>query len=129
MDSETEDLGEILDWVDQVLPNDEIWLAGFSFGAYVAYRVATLSRSKDLIKRLVLVAPPVTYPEFATLPEPAMPWWVVQGENDEVIDPESVFAWLKTKEKAAHLIRMPATSHFFHGKLVDLKNELIKALQ
>ena len=101
----------------------------FSFGAYVAYRVATLSRSKGLIKRLVLVAPPVTYPEFSILPEPTMPWWVVQGENDEVIDSESVFAWLKTKEKSAYLIRMPVTSHFFHGKLVDLKNELIRALQ
>ena len=126
---ETEDVIEILDWVHQVLPHAEIWLAGFSFGAYVAYRVATLSHYQKLIKRLVLIAPPATYPEFATLPEPQMPWLVVQGELDEVIDPESVFAWLNTKEKAAHLIRMPATSHFFHGKLIDLKNELIKALQ
>lgn len=126
---ETEDLLELLAWVHQVLPYDEIWLAGFSFGAYVAYRVATLSDYKRLIKGLILIAPPVIYSEFAMLPEPTMPWWVVQGEADELIYPKKVFAWLNTKINAPHLIRMSATSHFFHGKLTELKNKLIKVFQ
>ena len=102
---ESDDLITVLDWVTQVLPNDEIWLSGFSFGAYVAYRGATLSAYKDIVKQLVLIAPPAGYPEFKDLPIPEIPWLVVQGEADEVIAPDVVFTWLQATGKSAKLIR------------------------
>ena len=37
---EADDLRHIAAWVRQVLPGDEIWLGGFSFGSYVAMRAA-----------------------------------------------------------------------------------------
>ena len=126
---EAKDLVTVLDWVDSVLPQDELWLAGFSFGAYVAYRVAVISQYKDKIKQLVLVAPPVTYPEFKTLAFPTMPWLIVQGEADEVVEPQAVFAWLDNAGRAARLVRIPAASHFFHGELITLKNSLVRIFQ
>jgi alpha/beta superfamily hydrolase len=125
---EAQDLISILEWVQTVFPAAKIILAGFSFGSYVAYRVATQSDVAAKIHQLVLIAPPAIYPEFAQLPEPTMPWWVVQGESDEVIPPEAVFTWLAGFKHQATLIRMPETSHFFHGKLIDLKQRLLETL-
>jgi alpha/beta superfamily hydrolase len=124
---ETDDLLAVLDWVKKTLPDCELWLAGFSFGAYIAYRAATITLYKDQLKQLICVAPPASYPEFKDLPPPTMPWLVVQGEADEVIDAEMVFAWVASFEPPPQLIRMPQTSHFFHGKLVELKELLKKA--
>jgi uncharacterized protein len=123
---ETADLLTVVDWLFEVLPEAELYLAGFSFGSYVAYRAATISRHKDRIVKLLLIAPPATYPEFSELPEPEMPWVVVQGEADEIIDPDKVFAWLESRTSKPIVIRMPETSHFFHRKLVDLKNHLLE---
>ena len=121
---ETEDLLSVLDWVTHVLPDGELWLAGFSFGSYIAYRAATITSYKDKIKQLICVAPPASYPEFKDLPAPTMPWLVVQGEADEVIDAEVVFSWVASFALPPQLIRMAQTSHFFHGKLIELRNLL-----
>lgn len=125
---EAEDLLTVLAWLESVLPGAKLLLAGFSFGSYVAYRVATLTLYKDKLEKLILIAPPVQYPEFSALPEPQLPWVVLQGEADEVVEPEAVFTWLSQFKHVAELIRFPATSHFFHGKLVALKQALIRVL-
>ena len=126
---ETEDLLTVLDWIARTCPQGRLYLAGFSFGAYVAYRVATTSDYKNKLQHLLLVAPPVQYPEFQQLSEPKVPWTVVQGEADEVVEPQQVFAWLNDTQHRARLIALPATGHFFHGKLIELKNKLAKAFQ
>jgi len=45
------------------------------------------------------------------------------GEEDEVVQPEAVFVWIASMSQgvAPKLARMPGTSHFFHGKLMDLR--------
>jgi len=126
---EADDLLTVFDWISRVLPKVELWLAGFSFGAYVAYRVATSSQYQNKIKQLLLIAPPIQYPEFNILPAPTMPWTIVQGEEDEVVVPQAVFAWLDGITPPARLFRMPTASHFFHGKLVDLKHLLTEAFR
>lgn len=123
---EADDVLAIIDWLTNALPDDDIWLAGFSFGAYVAYRAAGMAQLSTIIKELVLVAPPVLYPEFADLPQPSMPTLVLQGEADEVVDPALVFQWVAAQAQAIKLQRFPETSHFFHGKLIDLKDVLVQ---
>lgn len=125
---EAHDLDLILAWVLQAMPDVNLFLAGFSFGSYVAYRIAGSSEHKDKIQKLILVAPPVQYPEFSSLPIPTVPILVVQGEADEVVEPDKVFAWVKQTLPRAALLSMPDTSHFFHGKLVELKHLLIQEL-
>ena len=123
---EADDLVAIINWLSVALPDDHIWLAGFSFGAYVAYRVAGLAALKLVVQQLILVAPPVFYPEFRQLSQPSMPSLVLQGEADEVVDPELVFQWITDKQNTIKVQRFPETSHFFHGKLIDLKNRLVQ---
>ena len=69
----------------------------------------------------MLVAPPVHHFDFASLENAGCPVTVVQGEDDEVVPAEQVFRWAGETVLAPDLIRFPDSGHFFHGKLVDLK--------
>lgn len=118
---EVEDLRAVVDWVRAQRPGDALWLAGFSFGAYVSLRAAEALRP-DL---LVSIAPPAgRWDGFDDIAAPAMPWLVIQGEADEVVDPQAVYDWLKRIKAQAELVRMPDTSHFFHRKLIDLRGAI-----
>lgn len=121
---ETDDLIAVLDWLHAHRPYDQLWLAGFSFGAYVALRAA----ARYPVAQLISVAPPVNLYDFSALRMPTCPWLVVQGENDEVVPSAAVLAWHAGLEPQPELHRMPGTGHFFHGRLNDLRDALIAAL-
>lgn len=121
---ETDDLLAVVNWVKETYPNDKIWLAGFSFGSYVAARAA----AHVVPEQLVSVAPPVVNFDFAHLPQITCPWLIVQGENDEVVSPQAVYDWYDTLNPKPVLIRMPGCSHFFHGQLMELRRQIGAAL-
>lgn len=118
---EVDDLKAVIDWVKTVLPGLPIYLSGFSFGAYIAARGASLETCRQLFS----IAPAVPNQPYEDLPAIPCPWVVVQGEEDEVISPQKVFAWYEsTRQKTTvpmTLFKLPETSHFFHGKLVMLR--------
>lgn len=119
-DGECEDLRAVARWVRAQRPGDTLWLAGFSFGAYVSIRMAA-----ELGPALLLsIAPPAGRWDFDAIDTPRMPWLVIQGEADEIVDPEAVYAWLAKLGADAELVRMPDTSHFFHRKLMDLRGAI-----
>jgi alpha/beta superfamily hydrolase len=126
---ELEDLISILDGVAIEYPNADIWLAGFSFGAYIAIRAVMDWRLKNSIKQLVSIAPPVSYFKNETLPDIRCPWLVVQGLEDEVVSASDVFDWLKTLSTQPEVIRMPGVTHFFHGHLIALRELLVAYLR
>ena len=79
---------------------------------------------------LVSIAPPVGRSwDFSAIEVPTAPWLVIQGEADEIVDPQAVFAWLATLPRQPRLVRMPDTSHFFHRKLIDLRGALKHGVQ
>lgn len=122
---ESDDLAAIVGWVREVRPGDAVWLAGFSFGSYVALRNAQRLDAAAL----VTVAPPVGRWDFSQITLPVCPWLVVQGEEDEVVDPAAVFDWIASLAEPPQLVRMPETGHFFHRRLMDLRGLLKNALQ
>lgn len=122
---ETLDLIAIGEWVHAVRPGAALWLAGFSFGSFVAAKAARhLSPAQ-----LVLVAPPVGKWPFAALPLPPCPWLVVQGEADDVVSPQAVFDWIAELADPPTLVRMPDTDHFFHRRLLDLRGAVKNAVR
>lgn len=122
---ESDDLAAIVGWVREVRPGDAVWLAGFSFGSYVALRNAQRLDAAAL----VTVAPPVGRWDFSQITLPECPWLVVQGEEDEIVDPAAVFDWIDSLAEPPQLVRMPETGHFFHRRLMDLRGLLKNALQ
>lgn len=122
---ETEDLIAVLNWVRANTDAQKIWLAGFSFGSYVAYSAS----HEDHVVGLICVAPPVHHYDFSSKPEPTVPWIVIQGDQDEVVPPEQVYRWLGAVNSPYELIQMPEATHFFHGQLIELKILLTEQLQ
>ncbi|MDA8113837.1 MAG: alpha/beta hydrolase [Acidithiobacillus sp.] len=121
---ETEDCLAVLDWVQERRPGFDIWLAGFSFGAYVAYRSV---HRHPRISRLLAVAPPVNLFDFKVLPAPSCPWTLIQGELDELVPAASVENWVDTLPVQPRKILLPA-DHFFHGQLNALQAALLQSL-
>jgi alpha/beta superfamily hydrolase len=50
----------------------------------------------------------------------------VQGDADEVIDPQQVIQWSQQVPAQPQLVVLPGVGHFFHGKL-DLLQEQVLA--
>lgn len=114
---ETLDLLAVAEWVHKVRPEAELWLAGFSFGAYVA-----LLGARHLpVRQMVSIAPPAGRWDFSAVLPPTCPWLVVQGEDDDVVDPLAVKRWVESLDDKPALVMMPATGHFFHRRLMDLR--------
>lgn len=114
---ETDDLLAVAAWVRRVRPDDALWLAGFSFGSYVAARAA----AQLPLQQLISIAPPVNRWDFAALTPPACPWLIVQGDSDDVVDPAAVADFAAAQKNAPTFVRMPETGHFFHRRLMDLR--------
>lgn len=124
-EGEADDFICVLEWVKKEYPNHSLWLAGFSFGAYIALKAAL----HYPIEQLILVAPSVEHFPVTTLPLPSCSLIVVQGDADEIVPPQMVFDWVKTLSPVPTLIHMENASHFFHGRLRELKIKLLEVLK
>lgn len=121
---EADDLRAVAAWVREQRPDAQLWLAGFSFGAYVSLKVAATLQPGMLIS----IAPPAGRGwDFDAITPPECPWLVIQGEADEIVDPAAVYAWidgLQQLRQPPELVKMPDTSHFFHRRLMDLRGAI-----
>ena len=115
---ETEDALAVIEWARRRWAGLPLWLAGFSFGSYVALRAAPHARPAAL----VTVAPPVQRFPLADAAALQLPWLVVQGEADELVDWREVRAWSEARRPPPELVLLPDTSHFFHGRLGELQD-------
>lgn len=114
---EQKDLACVVSWAQDKLTFGELVLSGFSFGAYV-----TLSAQPCLnANRLLIVAPPVGLYDFSGIEEVSVPWEVVIGLQDEVVEPREMIDWVVSRERQPTLYCRAESSHFFHGQLVWLK--------
>ena len=122
---ETEDALAVLNWVRERRPDDELWLAGFSFGAAVALRAA----ARFPVARLITVAPAVhLYPDLEALEPPAVPWLLVIGTADEVVPPETVLAWARGRRHPPESALLEGAGHFFHQRLPELRESILQHL-
>lgn len=119
---ETEDLLAVLRWARQLWPAGPLYLAGFSFGAYVLARaLSSIGAEGFFITHALLVAPPVHHFEFQTLHTFPCPLTIIMGEEDEVVPPSDVYDWVETVAGSKSLVRVPNAGHFFHGLLGQIK--------
>jgi alpha/beta superfamily hydrolase len=117
---ETLDLLAVAQWAQQAHPERQLWLGGFSFGAWVS-----LLGARDLpVAQLISIAPPAGRWDFSAVQAPTCPWLVVQGEADEIVAPKAVYDWLEKLGANPILVKMPDTGHFFHRRLMDLRGAI-----
>jgi uncharacterized protein len=124
---ETDDAAAVAEAGASRWPGRALVVAGFSFGAYVALRLAAQRR----VSHLITVAPPVGRFEFdfSPLGRPGCPWLLVQGEADDVVDPATVIAWARGLDPKPGLEVVPGVGHFFHGHLAELREIVREGLR
>lgn len=115
---ETDDLLAVARFVEASYPGLPWALAGFSFGAFVQHRL----RQELPAVRLILVAPAVTMYEFDPVPADTV---VIYGDADELIPPAAIRQW--AEQQALTVKEIPGASHFFHGKLKELKQAFLES--
>ena len=114
---EMQDALALLDWLRRRHTSAEAWIAGFSFGSWVASRVAA---SETAVKRLFLIAPPVHTQTFEEMRAATVPKLVVQGTADDVCRPENLARVFPTWAEPKRLVMVEGASHFFDRKLGEL---------
>lgn len=124
---ESDDLMSVLGWVKQVLPHAQVVLAGFSFGAYISLRVAC----QQMPLSLLAIAPAIPHQnEYNELAKQIVcPYWVIIGDQDELVPVQAVVSWHSCIQAATQLIVMHNASHFFHGQLMELQRHTHEWIQ
>lgn len=117
-EGEVEDVLSVAAFASKRFQDLPIWLAGFSFGAAMAIR-ATASLE---VAGLVSIAPAVSRFADTNSVQPDCPWLIVQGDNDELVDLSETIEWVNSMEPGPELSVFPDTTHFFHGKLIELRD-------
>lgn len=122
---EVEDLLAVVEWIQQTSGVKELWLAGFSFGAFIAASGAVQLPTK----KLVTVAPPVEHFPMRNLPPILCDWVLVMGDKDDVVPADQVYAWAEGRLPPPKIIRFPEAGHFFHGQLGELRQRVEESLK
>ena len=122
---ELEDARAALGFLSRRFPGARRWVGGFSFGAWVAARLAA---SEPAIDRLILVAPPVSRSGFEVLRTSRVPKLIVQGTRDDLCPLEELEREYPTWAEPKQLIKIEGASHFFDRQLGELKQILLEAL-
>ena len=104
-------------WLRERYADVPFWLAGFSFGAAIGIRAAT-EQSPD---GLVSVAPAVSRFAAGLESQPDCPWLIIQGDADELVAIDETVSWVDSLAPGPELLILPGAEHFFHGRLVELR--------
>jgi uncharacterized protein len=122
---EYDDLIAVIQWVINEFPEFDLLLAGFSFGSSIAARA---SYHTPRLQHLCLVAPPIERYEYDTGEIFSVPLCVIQGDQDERVHAQGVYDWVNRLKSPVHLMRYPEATHFFHGFLSQIKQDLSQEL-
>ena len=122
---EIEDLISVLDWIADQSTARKLYIAGFSFGGYIAAagfsQLMQDNPHKFVLQKLYLVAPAVkNYPMGdLVLPDDT---FVMVGAEDEVVPPQDIIDWANNRN--FDLAVIAGSGHFFHGHLPDIGSQL-----
>lgn len=117
---ESDDLVFLINYLHKYYSTQKLWLAGFSFGSFVAFR----AHEKVNPERLILIAPAVERWDYQGVISPQTKTLIIQGGSDTVVSPPAVIEWVGTLKPAPHFEMIEEADHFFHGFLVLLRDKI-----
>jgi uncharacterized protein len=115
---EVEDLVAVVNWLQREHSPTQLWLGGYSFGAFVVWQA--ISRLDPA--RVLLVAPPVGMMSFEPLAATAAVD-IFAGDQDDFVDLQQLASLRGTRQ---HLL--PGADHFFQGQLDELQQRISSVL-
>lgn len=123
---EQDDVLAVLAYARETLGWQQVILAGFSFGAGMACLSAC--REPEHLAALVLLAPAVHHFDAPNQLPYEFETFVYMGDADEVVPFDEVQDWAERVVPTPHFSVFRDGSHFFHGRLTDLKSSLLEDL-
>jgi alpha/beta superfamily hydrolase len=125
------DITAVVNWLhDQNMEATEYWIAGFSFGAWIALQ-AVMRRPE--LENYILVAPPATKYDFNFIVPCSSCGLVVQGDKDEVTkesDSAKLAERLSARDGAEVQYSMISNGdHFFNNCLDDFEEVVDKYIK
>ncbi|VEG13584.1 alpha/beta hydrolase [Moraxella cuniculi] len=123
---ELDDAMTVLRYALSCTPARKLWLGGFSFGGYIACQLASAITASDefndvVLHNLALVAPSIMRQGMQTTQWQANRSFVIYGDQDELVSPASLAKFVQDRQLPHTVL---TTGHFFHGKLVELRDAL-----
>ena len=115
---EAEDAAFLLNALRQAYPHQRSFAAGFSFGAYMALKVAA---QDEHLSGLITVAPPLAYAGLGKTPQALCDWLVLHGDADEVVSFEDTQLRAQALQQPPEWVTIEGAGHFFHGQLNELR--------
>ena len=114
---EQDDYRAAVDFMATRYPGLEIWAAGFSFGAYVAF---TAGANDDRVCALIGIAPPVDRYDFDAVKRSPKPKFIIHGEADELISMKQVREFYAQIDDPKDLIEIDRANHLFDGQASEV---------
>lgn len=123
---ELEDAQASLAFLRERYPKARRWIAGFSFGSWVASRLAAGEADAE---QLILIAPPVHTQTFEEMRTCVLPKLVIQGTADVICRPENLTRVFPEWADPKRLIEVPQASHFFDKQLPELAEAVLEGMR
>ncbi|NWG47468.1 MAG: alpha/beta hydrolase [Alphaproteobacteria bacterium] len=119
---ELSDAASALDWLQLNNPNaSECWIAGFSFGSWVALQL--LMRRPELVS-FIAVSPPANMFDFGFLAPCPSSGLIIHGDDDQVAPRPAVQKLLERlqsqKAITVDFTEITGANHFYEDQLPDL---------
>ncbi|MBL6942696.1 MAG: alpha/beta hydrolase [Rhodospirillales bacterium] len=123
---EMSDAASALDWMQTHNPNAQTcWIAGFSFGAWIAMQ---LMMRRPEIGGFISLAPPADAYDFTFLAPCPASGQIIHGERDEVVPKEAVDKLAQKLSSQKNIVidyeTIAGADHFFSTKM-DVMNKLV----
>ncbi|MCP4668948.1 MAG: alpha/beta hydrolase [Deltaproteobacteria bacterium] len=114
---EQEDVKAALAYLDG-LGKPSIDLAGYSFGAWVN---ALGLKDFDLVKRTIMVSPPVNFMDFSFLEYDSKIRLVIAGSDDDIGPPDMIKNMIKKWNPKVQFNIIQGADHFYGGKTGEIE--------
>jgi alpha/beta superfamily hydrolase len=120
---EKEDVKDALNYLSQTFPNEEVTLAGFSFGSRVGMEIGM---NDERVRNLISIGTPVDKYNYDFLRKVTKPILFVHGDRDEfgAVAPLRALVESLPLEANAKLVVFENCGHFFDEHLNELRNTI-----
>lgn len=123
---EAEDAVAVANWIIEHQAPSKLYVAGFSFGAYIAAQAASDIQAAGRVEvpHLLMIAPSVENSPFERVTPIPLDTSIIMGNADDVVSYDAVSQWAEQQHPPLEMITMEEAGHFFHGRLTELKQRI-----
>ncbi len=119
---EMDDVRYALDFLSRRYPGLPVVLGGFSFGAYVGLRVASID---DRVQAIIGLGVPARMFNGDALKGCQKPKLFIHGTQDELAPYEQTLQWFEQLPAPKSMVAVRGADHFFQGHLEEVQTVIV----